>query len=87
LKQEFKQAAETGDDLLLVKKKKKLESDSEQQESEEQHHLVTDKDLLARFYGANEDLEPTERFLRNYILNEGWKDKSQMANFDDPKLK
>ena len=50
--------------------------------------LVTDQELLARFYGQNETLDPTDRFLRNYILNEGWKDKTQMqdAKFDDPKL-
>ena len=38
--------------------------------------LVTDTELLARFYGDNEDeLDHREKFLRNYILNEGWKEK------------
>ena len=38
--------------------------------------LVTDTELLARFYGDNEDeLDHKEKFLRNYILNEGWKEK------------
>lgn len=50
---------------------------------------MTDTELLARFYGQDEKLDPTDRFLRSYILNEGWKDKSQMqdAKFEDPKLK
>jgi hypothetical protein len=40
-------------------------------------HLVSDQELLARFYGvAGEKLDASERFLRNYILNEGWKDKT-----------
>ena len=50
-------------------------------------HLVTDKEVLARFYGDNDKLDPQEKFLRSYILNEGWRDKSQMADFEDPKLK
>ena len=37
--------------------------------------LVTDKELLARFYGKEANLDEDEKFLRNYILNEGWKDK------------
>ena len=40
--------------------------------------LVTDKELLARFYGNDVDLDDGEKFLRSYILNEGWKDKGQM---------
>ena len=39
--------------------------------------LVTDKELLSRYYGENEEeLDPNERFLRSYILNEGWKEKA-----------
>lgn len=37
--------------------------------------LVTDVDLLKRFYGDNASLDPADKFLRNYILLEGWKDK------------
>ena len=40
--------------------------------------LVTDNELLARFYGNDVDLDDGEKFLRSYILNEGWKDKGQM---------
>lgn len=37
--------------------------------------LVTDEDLLKRFYGNDKELTSTDKFLRNYILLEGWKDK------------
>ena len=37
--------------------------------------LTTDTELLARFYGDGAQLDHKEKFLRNYILNEGWKDK------------
>jgi protein KRI1 len=37
--------------------------------------LVTDTELLARFYGEDDELDHNEKFLRNYILNEGWKEK------------
>ena len=53
--------------------------------------LVTDTELLARFYGeGEEELDHNERFLKNYILNEGWKEKSggqkSQKDFDDPAL-
>ena len=38
-------------------------------------NLVTDTELLARFYGNDKELDDGEKFLRNYILQEGWKDK------------
>ncbi len=37
--------------------------------------LVTDKDVLQRFWGDDNELQGTDKFLRNYILLEGWKDK------------
>ena len=40
-------------------------------------NLVTDTELLARFYGNDKELDDGEKFLRNYILQEGWKDKGQ----------
>lgn len=96
LKDDFKAVAEKDnfDDELLVKKQsKRKDSDSDEQMLEQapepvNKHLVTDTELLARFYGGDDKLDASERFLRNYILNEGWKDKSQMgASFEDPKLK
>jgi len=35
--------------------------------------LVTDTELLSRFYGKESELDEGEKFLRNYILHEGWK--------------
>ncbi len=43
--------------------------------SNNQMNLVTDTELLARFYGEEGELDHNEKFLRNYILNEGWKEK------------
>lgn len=37
--------------------------------------LITDKDLMQRFYGDDKQLDEKDKFLRNYILLEGWKDK------------
>lgn len=37
--------------------------------------LVTDEDLLKRFWGNDKSLDSKDKFLRNYILLEGWKDK------------
>lgn len=42
--------------------------------------LVTDTELLARFYGENDgELDHAEKFLKNYILNEGWKEKASKS--------
>jgi hypothetical protein len=51
-------------------------------------NLVTDVDLLKRFYGDDRGLDTTDKFLRNYILMEGWKEKdkdkiSKMNKVDD----
>lgn len=35
--------------------------------------LMTDKDLMARYFQDGGRLDKNEKFLRNYILNEGWK--------------
>ena len=44
-------------------------------------NLVTDTELLARFYGGNDNnLDHNEKFLRSYILNEGWKEKGGRAD-------
>jgi hypothetical protein len=47
--------------------------------------LVTDEDLLKRFWGNDNQLDQTDKFLRNYILLEGWKDKNIMGNDKDQK--
>lgn len=40
--------------------------------------LVTDTDLLKRFYGDEGQLDQTDKFLRNYILLQCWKDKGDL---------
>jgi hypothetical protein len=40
-------------------------------------NLVTDVDLMKRYYGNDNGLDNTDKFLRNYILMEGWKEKDK----------
>ena len=44
---------------------------------EKELKLVTDTELLARFYGNEDELDHKEKFLRSYILNEGWKETAK----------
>ena len=37
--------------------------------------METDTDLLKRFYGDEGQLDATDKFLRNYILLQCWKDR------------
>ena len=79
------------DDFLKIKSKSADQSDLSEEEDGEKvkqakekevvdkkrMNLVTDTELLARFYGDNDDnLDHNEKFLRSYILNEGWKEKA-----------
>jgi hypothetical protein len=34
---------------------------------------------MKRFYGDDKRLNEEDKFLRNYILLEGWKDKGKMS--------
>jgi len=44
--------------------------------------LIKDTDLLKRFWGNDKELDQTDKFLRNYILMEGWKDKGVRAKYE-----
>lgn len=44
--------------------------------------LVTDTELLKRFWGDDHKLDTHDKFLRNYILLEGWKDKGKRNQFE-----
>lgn len=82
LKDEFKrQAGMTGNsdsEELLVKKPVQPQSDEEpvqqKKPAKKEAKLVTDKELLARFFGQDSELNAEDKFLRSYILNEGWKE-------------
>lgn len=46
-------------------------------------NLETDGDILNHLYGGDgKNLDKQELFLRNYILNEGWRDKNKDGNED-----
>ena len=36
--------------------------------------LITDEEVMKRFWGDDKKLDSNDKFLRNYILLEGWKD-------------
>ena len=81
LKAEFKQQAEASeDDDILVKKTKEDYSSSDEEErapTKKAMNLDTDKDILQQLYGQDEKgLDNTDRFLRDFILKEGWKSKN-----------
>jgi protein KRI1 len=84
IKDEFKRQAgmaevSDSDDLLVKKKVQREDSEEEyvpKKEKKREAKLVTDKELLARFYGQENELTQEDKFLRNYILNEGWKEGS-----------
>ena len=60
-----------------MKKKVQHHSDEEpvpKKSNKKEANLITDKELLARFYGHDSELNAEEKFLRSYILNEGWKE-------------
>lgn len=81
------QKYDSDDDILVKKEKTGSESDSSSDNSEDQKirkdkkkgHLPfqNDEDVLAQVYGQGDgNLDKTDLFLRQYVLNEGWKDKS-----------
>lgn len=72
-----------------MKKQVQREEEDEpvvRKESKREAKLVTDKELLARFYGQDDDLNAEDKFLRNYILNEGWKEAGGMKLSKDKEM-
>lgn len=45
--------------------------------------LQSDKDVLNQLYGDTGDLDKTDRFLRDFILKEGWKANTMEEAGDD----
>lgn len=78
LKEAFKRAVEEGlgkEELLRVKEKSAREMVDENEAYKEfLEREKENKDLLERFWGREEELDEKERFLRKYILTQGWVD-------------
>ena len=53
----------------------KLEEILKKKKGKKEMNLITDTELLKRFWGDDSKLDNSDKFLRNYILLEGWKDK------------
>lgn len=68
------------DEQLEKIEEMKLEQILSKGKKKKEMMLVTDVDLLKRFYGDNSNLDQADKFLRNYILLEGWKDKGKRKN-------
>jgi protein KRI1 len=93
IKAEFKKAAagetssshssSASDNDILIKKNKSNhgQEDSEQEEAPKSRikemQLQTDEDILKQIYGNDKNMDKTDKFLRNFILSEGWKDKKK----------
>lgn len=61
------------DDLENLKPEKVLKV--AKKKAKKELNMETDIDLLKRFYGDENQLDSTDKFLRNYILLQCWKDK------------
>ena len=71
-------------DTFQVKKKTKQEKESEERAFEDwQKTIRTEKtlkkkaDVLEDFWNITDDIDDDEKFLRDYILNERWKEDSK----------
>lgn len=60
------------DDIENLKPEKVLKV--AQKKAKKELKMETDTDLLKRFYGDENKLDSTDKFLRNYILLQCWKD-------------
>jgi hypothetical protein len=70
------------DDLFVKKGGKNQEGDGEEDEVpgekkieklKKKLNLQTDQDVLAQMFGGKDNLDKTDKFLRDYVMNEGWK--------------
>lgn len=81
------------DDGDFLSIKRKSERDKNEEEFSYQEFLKErackrasdETELLGRYWQANEDLDPAELFLRDYILFERWKEgsKNSRNNFSE----
>ncbi|CBZ55708.1 hypothetical protein NCLIV_061330 [Neospora caninum Liverpool] len=83
LKKAFVAAAEGVDeDGAFLQKKEKTEDELAQEEKDYKKFLSSKKGkeqadmttVLNRYWAPDENLDPDERFLRDYILNQGWRE-------------
>lgn len=66
---------------IEVEEDKDLEEMDFQEIAKKKHKVLSinddNIDLLKKFWGDNKNIDKNERFLRSYILNEAWLDKTQ----------
>lgn len=81
----MKTKKEEGRDLGLIEQED-LKLDEFMKKSK-QAAAPKEYDLLEKFWGKDEELNSNDKFLRNYILAEGWKgastNKMQEADLED----
>lgn len=78
------------DDEAGLKKRKKSKKESEAEEEQFQEwqktrkdkigkggKKVTEEDIMARFYGDVDQLDENDKFLWNYVSNDGWIDEEK----------
>ncbi|KAF7458197.1 zinc finger, zz type domain-containing protein [Cryptosporidium felis] len=95
LKRAFLEAAEsledTGDETETLVKKEKTEEELENEKKSFMSFLSSGgagaeedpMESLNRYWGPEEDLDENERFLRNYILNQEWKESNGHSRIND----
>ena len=49
---------------------------------EEKQGNVEELDILQKFWGNEENLDETDKFLRKYILTKGWVDRDDYNNIN-----
>lgn len=94
IKDEFKKAHKQDDgsggeeDDFFVKRAGQEDQDdssdngnNQKRKGGKEMNMQSDTDILNSMYGG--ELSKTDKFLRNYIFNEGWKDKKNNKNDDD----
>ncbi|XP_024522328.1 protein kri1 [Selaginella moellendorffii] len=88
LRKSFAAAVEDDDDeegLFTVRKKSKEELRREEEQAEKLRKEAPVSQKLEEYFGKDDDLDEKDRFLKNYLQNQGWidKNKDKLPSYED----
>ncbi|XP_024529781.1 protein kri1 [Selaginella moellendorffii] len=88
LRKSFAAAVEEDDDeegLFTVRKKSKEELRREEEQAEKLRKEAPVSQKLEEYFGKDDDLDEKDRFLKNYLQNQGWidKNKDKLPSYED----